>query len=127
MNTEKETQEKLKAQKETDYQKLKIDCAEKDLQKKKKEKKQEILSREMDEIKKMHNETIEKLQNDCFQKDLQMKEQERKQKILNLQIKDQEKLLEILKTENALLHRLPAEANAASGNPLDTDIILDCC
>ncbi|XP_068213218.1 dnaJ homolog subfamily C member 7-like [Palaemon carinicauda] len=68
---------------------------------------------EMEEFKKIHNKKIEELENDCVQKDLQ--------------IKDQEKLLEILKTENALLHLLRAEANADSRNPVDTDIILDCC
>ncbi|XP_068228131.1 dnaJ homolog subfamily C member 3-like [Palaemon carinicauda] len=83
---------------------------------KEQEKKQEILKTEMEEIeefKKIYNKKIEELENDCVQKDLQ--------------IKDQEKLLEILKTENALLHLLRAEANAASGNPVDTDIILNCC
>ncbi|XP_068235935.1 dnaJ homolog subfamily C member 3-like [Palaemon carinicauda] len=85
---------------------------------KEQEKKQEILNTKVKkqiikEIKKIHNEKIEKLENDCVQKDLKIEEQE------NIQ--------EILKTENALLHLLRAEANAASGNPLDTDLILDCC
>ncbi|XP_068200613.1 chromosome partition protein Smc-like [Palaemon carinicauda] len=96
----------------------KIEKLEKDLQMKEQEKKQEILNTKVKkqiikETKKIHNEKIEKLENDCVQKDLKIKEQE------NIQ--------EILKTENALLHLLRAEANADSGNPLDTDIILDCC
>ncbi|XP_068213312.1 dnaJ homolog subfamily C member 7 homolog [Palaemon carinicauda] len=136
-------------------EKLQNNCFQKDLQMKEKEKKHEILSREMEEIKKIHNEKIEKLQNNCFQNDLQMKEKEKKQEILkteieemeefkkihnkkieelendcvqkDLQIKDQDKLLEILKTGNALLHLLPAEANAASENPFDMNIILNSC
>ncbi|XP_068228088.1 dnaJ homolog subfamily C member 3-like [Palaemon carinicauda] len=122
---------------------------------KEQEKKQEIINMEMEEIKIIHHDEIEKLQNDCFQKDLQIKEQEKKREILktemeemekykkilnekieklendcfqkDLKMKEQENIQEILKTENAPLHLLRAEVNAASGNPLDTDIILDCC
>ncbi|XP_068217846.1 dnaJ homolog subfamily C member 3-like [Palaemon carinicauda] len=100
----------------------KIEKLEKDFAKKgllmELEKEQEILDTKVKkqiikEIKKIHNEKIEKLENDCVQKDLKIKEQE------NIQ--------DVLKTENALLHLLRAEANASSRNPLDTDIILDCC
>ncbi|XP_068218552.1 trichohyalin-like [Palaemon carinicauda] len=125
MNREKETQEKLKAQKEEELQKLKIHCDEKDLQMKEQEEKQEILKTELEEIKKIHKEKIDRLQNDCVQKDRQMKEHEKEQEILETeleeikkihkekidrlqndcvqkdrQMKEQEKLLEILKIEN---------------------------
>ncbi|XP_068212440.1 dnaJ homolog subfamily C member 3-like [Palaemon carinicauda] len=110
MNAEKEKQEELIAQKETEYQELKTQ-KETECQNLIKEK--EILNKEMEEVKKNLNEKIEKQQNDCVQKDVH--------------IKEQDELLEILKNENAHLRFFRAEANAASENPPDTDIISDCC
>ncbi|XP_068250137.1 dnaJ homolog subfamily C member 7-like [Palaemon carinicauda] len=154
INTEKEMQEKLNAQKEIEYQKLKIDCAEKDLQMKEEEKKHAILKMGMEEMKKVNkilNKKIEKLENVCVQKDLQMKIKENLLEILkadnevqkqktdqqnqlkknerskNEDTKKESKKETENKEENKQKNVLKAEANAASGNPLDMDIILNCC
>ncbi|XP_068220397.1 golgin subfamily A member 6-like protein 22 [Palaemon carinicauda] len=103
MNAEKEMLEKLKAQKETENQKLKIDCVENDLQRREQEKKQNNLEeensklqgqlnelrRDLDEMKteketkeklKAQKETEnQKLKIDCVENDLQRREQEKKQ------------------------------------------------
>ncbi|XP_068201674.1 golgin subfamily A member 6-like protein 26 [Palaemon carinicauda] len=131
MKTEKEKQEKLITQKETENQKLKIDCAEKHLQMKEQQKREEILKTEREEIQKILNEKIEKLEKACGHKDLQIKEQEKKEDILkmekeeidrilnekieklekdcvqkDLQIKEQEKKEDILKMEKEEINRI---------------------
>ncbi|XP_068232282.1 flagellar attachment zone protein 1-like [Palaemon carinicauda] len=131
---QKDEQEKLKTQKDTEYQNLLIECAEKDLQRKEQEKLMQNLQAENEKITKMQDEKTEllnqlrnemeelkalkekeiieqksdyqKLENEINKKDLQLKEQDKLNQ--NLQAEN-EKLTKMQDEKTELLNQLRNE------------------
>ncbi|XP_068250412.1 putative leucine-rich repeat-containing protein DDB_G0290503 [Palaemon carinicauda] len=120
---QKEEQEKLKTQKDTEYQNLLIECAEKDLQRKEQEKLMQNLQAENEKITKMQDENTEllnQLRNEMEElKALKEKEIMEKtsdyQKLENEvnkkdhQLKEQDKLMQNLQAENEKITKMQDE------------------
>ncbi|XP_068235797.1 uncharacterized protein [Palaemon carinicauda] len=112
MIAQKEKQENLKTQKDTEYQNLLIECAEKDLQRNEQEKLMQNLKAENEKITKMQDEKTELLNQ--VRNEMEELKTEKEKEIIEKtsdyqKLEEQEKLLKTLKDENEEITKMQDE------------------